>query len=885
MYICPNCGDDLKFSIEEQKLCCASCRGRFDPGSKMYASRAEESELKVTVFTCPQCGAEMYSSGTDATAFCSYCGASNVLDSRLTGIRRPAKIIPFRKTKKDCQDAYAAVARRSIYAPPVFRDPEYLDNYRPIYMPYWLYNVEVRGKFSIVGKKEHREGDYIVTDRSILTCDVDSSFEDLPYDASSSFDDAIGQELAPFEMKDAREFSTTWLAGGYANVADVDGEVYQEEAVRFAAKEVAGKILEIHEFDGYDYSLDPDDENLASKLPLGKKTRSAAMLPVWFLSFRNEDRVAYAAVNGQTGKVSCELPVSYGRFFLFSLIMAVPIFFLLNMFLTLHPATELLIAAGAAIVMIQIYTLSAQEIRDRDARILDKGWLNRGSLAEREAEQKRQEEELKRGTADWAEEAEDARESGTRQKGKRKKAGRSWTPKKAKNKGAGALFTTACTIITALVLSVFICVFAWIQEWDFPFHAVFLFLLFVMTLVTCWGETDGKPELPAILLAVSVAAAVVIVVVNPVSDLIFYGASAAVLAVICYALGCFITQYNRLVTRPLPQFREKEPKGKRKDGDGDPGAKKEPKKRGSGKPRVKEQAMSCLILCALLMTAVLGVVRPVAGIAAGVPASAASGSPGTGSVFPEGTETMPGGTGGAAFLLQNQETGFYVSVEDAADLLTDEEEISLLTDLLPMTEYGNAAVATGYSDGVQSTYDFAADCYEALYGIGTKSGTMFMIDMENREIYIYNDGENLRNIDKGYAYVITDNVYRYASRGEYYQCVTEAYAQIRDLLEGRKIAQPMKYASNAFLALALAMILNYVILRLTGSAKTPSDQKILDSIVFTSSVAAPLAVFSGTTRTYSPPSRSSGGGGGGRSGGGGGGGGGGHSGGGGGHRF
>ena len=59
MYICPNCGDDLKFSIEEQKLCCNSCRGRFDPESKMYASRAEESELKVTVFTCPQCGAQV----------------------------------------------------------------------------------------------------------------------------------------------------------------------------------------------------------------------------------------------------------------------------------------------------------------------------------------------------------------------------------------------------------------------------------------------------------------------------------------------------------------------------------------------------------------------------------------------------------------------------------------------------------------------------------------------------------------------------------------------------------------------------------------------------------------------------------------------------------
>ena len=45
-----------------------------------------------------------------------------------------------------------------------------------------------------------------------------------------------------------------------------------------------------------------------------------------------------------------------------------------------------------AIVMMEIYILSAQEIRDRDAKILDKGWMNRDSIAEREAAEKRQAE-------------------------------------------------------------------------------------------------------------------------------------------------------------------------------------------------------------------------------------------------------------------------------------------------------------------------------------------------------------------------------------------------------------------------------------------------------------------------------------------------------------
>ena len=43
-------------------------------------------------------------------------------------------------------------------------------------------------------------------------------------------------------------------------------------------------------------------------------TRSA-MFPVWFMSYRNKDRVAYATVNGQTGKVSADIPMSVPKYF------------------------------------------------------------------------------------------------------------------------------------------------------------------------------------------------------------------------------------------------------------------------------------------------------------------------------------------------------------------------------------------------------------------------------------------------------------------------------------------------------------------------------------------------------------------------------------------
>ena len=90
----------------------------------------------------------------------------------------------------------------------------------------------------------------------------------------------------------------------------------------------------------------------------------------------------------------------------------------------------------------------------------------------------------------------------------------------------------------------------------------------------------------------------------------------------------------------------------------------------------------------------------------------------------------------------------------------------------------------------------------------------------------------------------------------------------------------MKYISNALLALILAALINYFIIRALSSGKKPSAGEILNASSASFAFRNPQKYLTNQTKVYSPPS---GGGGGGRSGGGGGGGG--RSGGGGGHRF
>ena len=100
MYECPSCGGGLRFDPAGQDLVCDYCQTRLDPYQyeKDHDADISEDAYGVQIFTCPQCGGEIMTTNISVTGFCSYCGASTVLDSRMASEKRPAWIIPFKKT-------------------------------------------------------------------------------------------------------------------------------------------------------------------------------------------------------------------------------------------------------------------------------------------------------------------------------------------------------------------------------------------------------------------------------------------------------------------------------------------------------------------------------------------------------------------------------------------------------------------------------------------------------------------------------------------------------------------------------------------------------------------------------------------------------------------
>lgn len=231
----------------------------------------------------------------------------------------------------------------------------------------------------------------------------------------------------------------------------------------------------------------------------------------------------------------------------------------------------------------------------------------------------------------------------------------------------------------------------------------------------------------------------------------------------------------------------------------------------------------------------------------------------------------------AAVNKTNSETDYEMIIDDQAGYFTA-DEISDLTDLMiQITDYCNIAVVTTESHSYSSTKKLASSYFDDNFGIHA-TGSVFVIDRKLNEIYLYTAGPTQKTISASRATSITDNTYIYATKDygrDYYQCSYKTMEQVLTLLEGGRIAEPMRYICSALLAIILALLFNYFIVMFCSRSRKESTKAILNGTFSDVKITNAKPVFIRQSKHYSPVSSgssggsNSGGGGGGFSGGGG----------------
>ena len=328
-YKCPNCASPLTYAGASGKMICAACDSQFDqevidalnapedsgvvdfvtPTEKYSASDAAQMQS----YHCKSCGAELVTEGTTTATECPYCGSPTILPDRIDGGIRPELVVPFVITKEQAQKTFEEYFKGKKLLPNIFKKDNHIAEMRKLYVPYWLFDCDAEGDVVYDAEKKHtnRDGEWEVTttEHYIVRRAGSMHFENIPVDGSVKMDDKITESLEPYDLTKAVPFQPTVLSGAMADHADVDAEACEKRAVERVEKSVINSLR--NTVSGFD-SVSERRKSISST---GGKV-SPVLMPVWLITTKKEDKVYTFAINGQTGKLTCDVPTDKGKAFL-----------------------------------------------------------------------------------------------------------------------------------------------------------------------------------------------------------------------------------------------------------------------------------------------------------------------------------------------------------------------------------------------------------------------------------------------------------------------------------------------------------------------------------------------------------------------------------------
>lgn len=307
IFKCKNCGGNTVYSPEKHGMYCPFC------DSEGSHERTDESMGDITI--CPSCGGEVKLQEFTSATRCPSCDCYLILNERVEGEYEPKTIIPFQMGKETCKQAIRERFKSYRFAPTDFLSEVRLNEMQGVYVPFWLYDYDAHWDYQAEGVKIRRwtsgNTEYTETSFYDVQRDMDIRFRNIPVDASIQMPDDVMDLVEPFDYKQMVEFNPEFMSGFYAEKYNMDSEISEERAKK-KMNEDAAQLLN-STCSGYNTT-----KVMRRDLSLRDSQANYGLLPVWryIYQYGGQDYPFY--VNGQTGKIVGEAPLSKKKVWAYS---------------------------------------------------------------------------------------------------------------------------------------------------------------------------------------------------------------------------------------------------------------------------------------------------------------------------------------------------------------------------------------------------------------------------------------------------------------------------------------------------------------------------------------------------------------------------------------
>ena len=332
---CAGCGAKLTFAPGTRILKCEFCGtsndiaeddGRveeldFDTYLKALEGRQETAEAEVV--KCAKCGAEQQLPDHHFAAHCAFCAAPIVSKSYASRRIKPKSIVPFQVDRASAQEAFRKWVRGLWLAPGALK--KYAQSDAAItgtYLPFWTYDCRTASDY------RGERGEHYYTDETYTTRNasgqsvtqtrrvqhtrwepaaghVERFHDDVLVLASQSLPHSLRGATLQWNLKALVPYQPEFVSGYRAEAYQVglhEGfpaarEIIDANIHTLVCRDIGGDVQRVHHI-----ATRYDDVKFKHVL-----------LPVWMSAYRFNNKTYRFLVNGQTGEVAGESPLSWQK--------------------------------------------------------------------------------------------------------------------------------------------------------------------------------------------------------------------------------------------------------------------------------------------------------------------------------------------------------------------------------------------------------------------------------------------------------------------------------------------------------------------------------------------------------------------------------------------
>jgi hypothetical protein len=293
---------------------------------------------------CESCGAVNTVDAHVISTECAFCGSNQVVpQEQVAQVIKPESLLPFQVDQNRAVLLFRQWLGRGFFRPNPVRKiaKEAQARLQGIYLPFWTFDAYTSSRWRAdAGYYYYVDEDYWTTDergrrakgrRQVQKIRWEPAsgflplyFDDVLVPATTSIERDMVERIYPFETESLVPYEPGFLSGWGAEAYTVELKEAWTTGQQIIQRDV--QMACAHQVPGDTH------RNLQVDTAFSNMTFKHVLFPMWIASYRYKDKVYHFLVNGQTGEVQGQAPISWIKVVLVVLVSMIVIAVLFLLF-------------------------------------------------------------------------------------------------------------------------------------------------------------------------------------------------------------------------------------------------------------------------------------------------------------------------------------------------------------------------------------------------------------------------------------------------------------------------------------------------------------------------------------------------------------------------